>query len=144
MLFSGPLTIRCSSASLRLIRHCFTASDELKIAHGTPSKLSQMEGAVHLSYPDGCIQANTAQDAAGLHCCKSKLLILVNDFFFSLSIKYLSVAKVLVLDLLTVWFGWHTPVYQTSWICQWGGWWAVLVNKTGAFKAFLFPQDALV
>lgn len=55
--------------------------------------LSQMEGTVHCPQPAGYALANTAQDAAGLHCCKSALLILVNVLFLHQLRNTLSVAS---------------------------------------------------
>jgi len=47
--------------------------------------------------------AHTALGAAGLHCCTSTLPILVNVLFLHQLRNTLSVAKVFVLDLFTVW-----------------------------------------
>lgn len=72
--------------------------------YSAPDAISQVEGAVSLPQPVGCTLTNTVQDAAALHCCKSALLVLINVLVLCQLRNVLCVAKVLVLDLLTVWF----------------------------------------
>lgn len=77
-----------------------------------------MEGAVpSLPHPAGCaLRDSTTQDAAGLHCCKSTLLLVANVVFLCQLRSSLSISKVLVLSLFTACFGLlgEDDIYQYS------------------------------
>lgn len=65
-----------------------------------------MEGAVpSLPQPAACVlRNNTTQAAAGLHRCKSTLLLVANVVFLCQLRNSLSISKVLVLSLFTACF----------------------------------------
>lgn len=79
-------------------------------------QLTSGKGSSHLLSLQLALRDSTTQDAAGLHCCKSTLLIVANVVFLCQLRNTSSILKVLVLGVFTVCFGLlgEDDVYQYS------------------------------